>query len=502
MKFFTFLVFILHLSGWAECPSEFSNVKREYDRDGKLIKETFPNGKSIEIVYDGMNRVIEIWIEENGCISYEYDDTHLLHISRISPSNQIVYTHSYKYDDVGALFHEELISNLGQILYEKDRNEKFIRTKSPYGEETCKFNSQGLITTHFFDDKALQYHYDNYDQLISSKTEKESPELQYDKNGNLIRKTSKQGSCSFEFDQYGRLVKAITDQSKITYFYDDFDRRIAKKIDQNGKEETETYLYFGNNEIAIYGDDEELKQLRIPGLSFDDNFTLPIAIETKDEVYATIHTYQGNLSKLINIRNQEVISIPPIDPFGQNLNEINSPTPWLFASKHYDIETNLVYFGSRYYDPEIKEWISPDPFGTLQHPNVYLYCLRNPVSYFDPDGKFAFAIPLLNVAWGAGAVITFPAWGTGALITGAGAAVGWATYKVIQKAKDGNQRDGTPGWNGPQNDQFKDAKKEIEKKIGRQLSKDEEKKLHREISGQDYGYHEIVEEGYWLFNGQ
>lgn len=30
--------------------------------------------------------------------------------------------------------------------------------------------------------------------------------------------------------------------------------------------------------------------------------------------------------------------------------------------------------------------------------------------------------------------------------------------------------------------------------------KKERRKLHDHISGQDYGYHEIVEEGYWLFN--
>lgn len=496
MRIFTFLFLILSFCGWVECSNNFSDLKREYDHFGRLIKEQFPNGKSIEISYDEKNRVVEISIDESGRISYKYNDSRLLEVSRSSPSNEIMYTHSYEYDGAGALLHEELISDLGRISYEKDLNKKFVSIESPYSQEVCKFNSRGLVTTHFLDQKPLEYDYDNWDQLISFETE-ERPLLEYDSNGNLIKKISKKRRCCFEFDQQGKLIQAITDRFKVRYFYDDLDRRVAKKIQKNEKEETETYLYFGKNEIAVYGDDGALKQLRIPGLSFDDNFILPIAIETKDHIYAAIHDYRGNLTKLINIKNQEITSISPIDPFGQNLERIVSPTPWLFASKHYDDETNLVYFGSRYYDPEIKQWITPDPFGTLQHSDVYLYCLGNPLSYFDPDGNFAFS--LVSLAWGAGAALSFPVWGTGALIAAAGAATGWATYEIIQKVKEGKQRDGTPGWNGSQNDQFNGAVKEIEKKIGKKLDKDKRKQLHQHISQQDYGYHEIVEEGYWLF---
>lgn len=498
MKIFTFLVLVLHLSSWAECSDNFSTPQREHDSHGRLIKERFLNGKSIEISYDELNRVVEISLEETGSITYKYDDTKLLQVSRISPSGQSMYTQSYEYDSAGGLLHEDLIFNLGQISYDKDLNGRFIRIESPYSEEVCRFNSRGLITTHFLDGKILEYDYDNYDQLISFGIEEQASLVEYDCNGNLTKKISPKGRCYLEFDQYGRLFEVITDKCKVKYFYDDLDRRVAKKTQRKGKEETETYLYFGDNEIAIYAEDGELKQLRVPGLSSQGNFILPIAIETEDEIYATIHDYQGNLSKLINTKNQEVIPIPLIDPFGQNLDRISSPTPWVFASKHYDAETHLVYFGSRYYDPELKQWITPDPFGTLQHSNVYLYCLGNPLLYFDPNGKFA--IPLVSLAWGAGAVLTFPAWGTAALVTVTGAAVGWATYEVIQKVKDGNQRDGTPKSNTAQNDQFNDAVKEIERRTGKNLSDKDRRKLHDQISGQNYGYHDIVEEGYWLFN--
>jgi hypothetical protein len=55
--------------------------------------------------------------------------------------------------------------------------------------------------------------------------------------------------------------------------------------------------------------------------------------------------------------------------------------------------------------------------------------------------------------------------------------------------------EGTPKGNRIQNKQFTDAIREIEKLIGRKLSKREVRRLHDAISGQNYSYHEIIEEG-------
>ena len=49
---------------------------------------------------------------------------------------------------------------------------------------------------------------------------------------------------------------------------------------------------------------------------------------------------------------------------------------------------------ARYYDPQIKRFISPDTFdnlganGDLNSCNLYAYCSNNPVMYVDPTGVF------------------------------------------------------------------------------------------------------------------
>lgn len=60
---------------------------------------------------------------------------------------------------------------------------------------------------------------------------------------------------------------------------------------------------------------------------------------------------------------------------------------------------------------------------------------------------------------------------------------------------------GTPRTNISQNKQFNDAIKDGERQLGRTLSKDERSAVHREISGQDYGYPDIVNEVLGMFGG-
>jgi uncharacterized protein RhaS with RHS repeats len=50
-------------------------------------------------------------------------------------------------------------------------------------------------------------------------------------------------------------------------------------------------------------------------------------------------------------------------------------------------ETGLVYFGARWYDPEIGRFISPDPEEDGE--NWYSYCENDPINYVDPDGRLS-----------------------------------------------------------------------------------------------------------------
>ena len=89
-------------------------------------------------------------------------------------------------------------------------------------------------------------------------------------------------------------------------------------------------------------------------------------------------------------------------------NTLGTLNPLRYRSYVYDQETSLYYLQSRYYDPEIGRWISPEPnvdygefdegAGLLGY-NVYAYCANNPVMFKDETGE---SITLTCILIGAG----------------------------------------------------------------------------------------------------
>lgn len=106
-------------------------------------------------------------------------------------------------------------------------------------------------------------------------------------------------------------------------------------------------------------------------------------------------------------------------PFGAELaTTSNNPVERSFAGEHTSRTTGLVYFGARYYDPELGRFISPDPYFILIEPehldqaweamNPYAYGWNNPQTLTDDDGNFVFN-PITAVV-GAATSFVFEVW--------------------------------------------------------------------------------------------
>jgi RHS repeat-associated protein len=57
-----------------------------------------------------------------------------------------------------------------------------------------------------------------------------------------------------------------------------------------------------------------------------------------------------------------------------------------FTGKPYDSQTGLYWFPYRYYSPAQARWLTRDPLGMVDGPNVYAYVVGNPVGRVDPLG--------------------------------------------------------------------------------------------------------------------
>src|SRR5690606_27355332 len=85
--------------------------------------------------------------------------------------------------------------------------------------------------------------------------------------------------------------------------------------------------------------------------------------------------------------------------------------PYKFNAKELDTETELYYYGARYYNPRLSVWYGVDPlavynpimetefYGDGQHNggvyfwgnlNPYIYTYQNPINFVDPNGKQSY----------------------------------------------------------------------------------------------------------------
>jgi len=89
-------------------------------------------------------------------------------------------------------------------------------------------------------------------------------------------------------------------------------------------------------------------------------------------------------------------------PFGETFVDRHSHTGeyenvYKFNGKELDTETNLYYYGARYYNPRISQFYATDPLAE-KYPgiNPYVYTKDNPVVLLDTDGKDDYYFDLLN----------------------------------------------------------------------------------------------------------
>ena len=141
---------------------------------------------------------------------------------------------------------------------------------------------------------------------------------------------------------------------------------------------------------------------------------------------------------------------------GAEVINIGNINPIRYRGYYWDKEFGLYYLQSRYYDPALGRFISPDSISYLEPEsviglNLYAYCGDNPVMYVDPSGhmpKWAqwvvcgLAIAGLVVA----TVLTCGVAGAGAAAVGAAMLTGGlvsAGINVVDQLSDGGEFDWT-----------------------------------------------------------
>ena len=219
----------------------------------------------------------------------------------------------------------------------------------------------------------------------------------YDAAGNL---KADWAANAFKYDGDNRLVafdKAMGTDSDTTYAYDGEGRRVRKVVGGSSGVTT-TYVYnVGGQLLAEFGGTAEEQ----PGIRY----------LTPDHLGST---------RVVTAEDQSVLSRHDYLPFGEeigaalgNRNQASGVTGYTasladgpaqkFTGKERDAESQLDYFGARYYSGAQGRFTSADPLvvpglqfenknqfaafiNNPQNWNKYVYARNNPLRNIDPDG--------------------------------------------------------------------------------------------------------------------
>ncbi|MGO8931752.1 MAG: RHS repeat-associated core domain-containing protein [Limisphaerales bacterium] len=203
----------------------------------------------------------------------------------------------------------------------------------------------------------------------------------YDSNGNL----TSDGSRCFAYDDENQLTSVwITNVWRSDFAYDGkMRRRIRTEFTWSGStwltNQVVRYVYDGNLVIQER-DPNNLPQVTytrgrdlggslqsaggIGGLLARTSNSQLLSPSTSVSAHAYYHADgNGNITCLINT-NQAVVSKYLYDPYGNILSQSGSLAGvnlYLFSSKEFHINSGLLYYLYRFYDPSLQRWLNRDP---------------------------------------------------------------------------------------------------------------------------------------------
>ncbi|MBQ7940725.1 MAG: toxin C-terminal domain-containing protein [Clostridia bacterium] len=132
-----------------------------------------------------------------------------------------------------------------------------------------------------------------------------------------------------------------------------------------------------------------------------------------------LYNAHGDVVKYINA-NGAVLKSYDYDAFGEEADPSTTDTnPFRYAGQYFDDETGTYYLRARYYNPgngrfsqedthwntgnmlygddplKLGEYLKPSMDSIVQSSNLYVYCMGNPVRFYDPYGA-----DFWDVLWG------------------------------------------------------------------------------------------------------
>ena len=226
----------------------------------------------------------------------------------------------------------------------------------------------------------------------------------YDPDGNL----TSDGLWTNSWDAYNRLVQIVTASGvsdaaklKLDFIYDAQGRRVQKIVSHYiGGDympiSTNRFLYDGWNLIAELNGANELVRGYTWGVDLggqaQENWGVGglLSVTTNGGVANfVVYDGNGNVMALVNSANINVTAQYDYGPFGELIRSTGpmaKGNPFRFSTKYTDDETDLIYYGYRFYNPSTGRWLSRDPLEEVGGLNLYSFVKNDCINFMEFNG--------------------------------------------------------------------------------------------------------------------
>ncbi|MDZ4199220.1 MAG: RHS repeat-associated core domain-containing protein, partial [Kiritimatiellia bacterium] len=206
----------------------------------------------------------------------------------------------------------------------------------------------------------------------------------HDDDGNMLSGPAGTGHAELQFvwDGENRLIQVSSNQFQVSFTYDSQSRRVRKQVLENGNPTKDIrFLYDGwllVREQSAAGGNVTTNHY-VWGLDLSQTMQgaggigglLSVTASTNG-TFSTCFDANGNISEYIALTDGSITAHQEYDAFGRVIASTGTaPCPVGFSTKYEDAETGLLYYGYRFYSPELGRWLSRDLIGEYGGNNIY-----------------------------------------------------------------------------------------------------------------------------------
>nr|WP_246459235.1 RHS repeat-associated core domain-containing protein [Puniceicoccus vermicola] len=205
-----------------------------------------------------------------------------------------------------------------------------------------------------------------------------------------------------EARNYADVMNPTSGAVRLTFTYDYQGRRVEKTVEEYDVPlasmqtvSEERFVYDGWNLIATYDSQVSGLNLQVSYLWGQDlsgsmqgaggvGGLLSVTDDSSGDVFYATYDANGNVSEYID-ETGGIAAHYEYSSFGRVIASTVLPDDFVFrfSTKYQDNETDLLYYGFRYYVPETGRWLSRDPIGERGGLNLYGFVWNNGLKWWD-----------------------------------------------------------------------------------------------------------------------